>query len=149
VLVEDATQRAHSGRAGVIVERLAQSVGVDHVPLVGLVDRPLEVPRSHHRDEIEESLNWLGEGDVPAAGDRTGRQGVASVPAHATEAYFGGAPEADVDVVGVLLPETPERRCTAMAQRRTRAAGEHGCHPPSLAVELPAPHRVDASKYRV
>jgi hypothetical protein len=131
------------------VERLAQGVGVDHVALVGLVDRALQNLRPRERGEVEERPNRLGEGDVAAGGDRLGGQGRAAVAADSAQARFRWAPEADVDVVLVLGAEPPEGGGAAMAQRRTGAAGEHRRHPAPVAAQASPTDRVDAAEDRV
>src|SRR4051794_21752203 len=68
---------------------------------------------------------------------------------HAADAGFGRSPDADVDVVGVLLAESPKGGSAAVAQYRSGSASEHGRHPASLAAEVLASHRVDAADHGV
>src|SRR3954470_16753437 len=68
VLVEDPAQRADASLARVVVKRVTQRLGVDHVALIRLVDRPLEISRAHHGDEVEEGSNRSGEGDAKTTG---------------------------------------------------------------------------------
>jgi hypothetical protein len=66
VLVEDVAEKANARLAWVIVEGAAQRVGVDHVELVGLVDRALDRLGSGDGGKVEEGADGPGDWDVQA-----------------------------------------------------------------------------------
>ena len=78
VLVEDRSERTDAGLARVVVEGLAQGIGIDDVSLVRLVDRALEGLRPRGRRQVEKRLNWLGKGMfwrvVMASAGKVGRR---------------------------------------------------------------------------
>ena len=74
VLVEDVPEGPDAGSPAVVVEGLAQRVGVDHVQLVRLVDRALEASRPSDGGEVEEGPDGRGDGDAQTIGRRHGRR---------------------------------------------------------------------------
>lgn len=69
MLVEQVTKEADAGLTGMVVEGLAKRVRVDDVPLVGLIDRPLDRDRPGDGGEVEEGADQseqLSASDYPA-----------------------------------------------------------------------------------
>ena len=145
--VEEGSQGGDARLAGAVVEGGTQRLGVDEVALVRLVHCPLEPADGEFGCEVDQRLDWLGEGDVQADADVGLAEGGAAADPDAGAPEVAVAPNADVDVAGVLPTYPPERGRTAMAQHRIGTAGEDCRHPASfLGLDRP-PHRVDTTSH--
>lgn len=109
MLVKNVAEGANAWLALIVVERPPERVRVDYVPLIRLVDRPLDLRRSSDGGQVEESADRPGDGDVRARGDIRDGQGRAAMAADPAQPCFGAPSDADVDVVPMLFAELPKR----------------------------------------
>lgn len=72
--IQQVAKRPDPGLARVAMESDSQFLWIDQIPLVSVVDRPLEGPEGEFGGEVEQGAGGTGNGDAAAPGDVGGRQ---------------------------------------------------------------------------
>ena len=135
--------------SGVVVERGAERLGVDHVVLVRLVHHPLEAVRRQFGRPVDQGPDRRRDRDAVALGDVTLQQ-ARSVTWPLSPVARDLQRRRTVTSTGpVALGANPPKRSGApVAQHRTLAADENRRHPALLAVRQRPSHGVDATSHR-
>ncbi|HEX5988738.1 MAG TPA: hypothetical protein VFY75_00825 [Solirubrobacterales bacterium] len=149
MLVEDPAQRPYTRLAGVIVEGATESVRVDHVELVRLVDRALNGPRTCDGREVEEGTDRFGHRNAEVGADVAVPKTRAVMDAHAGAADLVMATHAYCDVTRMLFAEAPESSGASMAQHGIASAGKNRRHPTPLPTEMAPADEVHALRHSV
>jgi hypothetical protein len=144
VLGEDSAARAGAGVGRVAVELILDGGEVEHIGDLGLVERALETAPGDDGADVEKGASDRRARDVVDDGDVCGGQRGRAVDRDARVLAPRPLWHGDVDVDATGGQKLVERSGRAVRQGRARAAGEHGGHPQTLALQqLPGHQGVD------
>lgn len=107
VAVEQGAKRSHARVCGVGVDREPQRLGIDPIPLVRLIDRSLELPRSQLSREVQQRPSRNRDGDRAKRSDIIGAKPAPDSDVKTRPAQVGMAAHRDVDARWTVWRDPP------------------------------------------
>jgi hypothetical protein len=118
------------GRPPIPFDRRLDGTLVEQAQELGFVERPLDAPLGDLFGEVDQGPRDRRRGDALDRRDVGARKPRLVDANTASWLAAGASRDRDVDSGCGGLPESPQVRGRPVADRGTRAAGEHGGHPP-------------------